>query len=79
MTKEDRATSMEARLGAVADVGNGMYIFPVTYFPETLADFQVAHPELKVVTFTQGYALYGGGHGYQSGCPANFFVLTAPK
>ena len=79
MSKEDRVASKEARLGAIADVGNGMYIFPTTYFPETLADFQAAHPELRVVTFTQGYALFGGGYGYQSGCPANFFVLTAPK
>jgi hypothetical protein len=50
-----RAMTKSDRLSRIADVGNGVYVFPATKdFPETLSDFKESKPELIITSITQG-------------------------
>lgn len=77
MSNSDRAESKAARLAAVMDVGNGVYVFPKTYFPQTLSDFRETHPEREIISISQGSDLLGGSYGSKSGAAENFIVVTS--
>ena len=55
MPAPERMSTRESRLHEVHDVGNGVYVFPTDkYFAETLSDFMEKHPDLKLVSVSNG-------------------------
>jgi hypothetical protein len=50
-----RDATRSERLSQITDFGNGVLVFPANNdFPITLSDFRGVHPELRIVSVTQG-------------------------
>jgi hypothetical protein len=71
--ENDVSATKAARLAAIKDLLNGVYIFPAMLFPETLSDFKELHPNLKVTGWGVGDCHEG------TTTPMNYVVNTEPR
>ena len=66
------------RLALVKDYANGIFVFPVAFFPQTLSDFRAEHPELRLVAISQGNDVRYG-YGNSAVVYAENFVVAFEK